>query len=172
MHQYMRAMPLQCLRNVPVPLDLPMRSLPARTLAHSSVCGAGSSSSQHRPADVLSDMPNLTKSSDEDEKASEAQLNTSAPPDRLAQAWQWFVDLRPQQKLYLIVALCIATWLAPDLINFGIVGVERMIVGSLMTIEEAVAFVFRRGALALAALGLLVFAAVGVQFFVLDGRKN
>lgn len=117
-------------------------------------------------------MPNLTKSSDEDEKASEAQLNTLAPPDRLAQAWQWFVDLRPQQKLYLIVALCIATWLAPDLINFGIVGVERMIVGSLMTIEEAIAFVFRRGALALAALGLLVFAAVGVQFFVLDGKKK
>lgn len=141
---------------------------------HVYAAHAGGGSIDDRAADYLSDVPNISRSSDEDAeiKPSSAELSSSAPPDRLRQVWDWFAGLRAQQKVYLIAALWIVAWLLPNLVQFGVVGVERMLVGVLIGMEEAVVFVFRRGALALAALGLLVFAAVGVQYFVLDNKQQ
>jgi hypothetical protein len=126
-----------------------------------------------RAADILVDRP---ASSGDDDSDFEPVLPSTPPdlqpPDRLGDMWRWFLGLRAAQKLYVVSIAGAVLWLLPNILSLGFVGVERVLVGALIALEEAIVFVLHRFASLGLIAGVAVLALVGVYLFVLDRKST
>ena len=134
------------------------------TILVSHVCGHA-----ERPADILTDRPATSPEDDPHFKSAQPTLQR-APPDRVSEAWQWFRNLRRQQQAYVVLLLGFVLLFLPTVASIGFVGVERVLVGTIIALEEAVTFAFRRIASFGLVVGILALLATGMYVFV--GNKS
>lgn len=124
-----------------------------------------------RPADLLGDR---SASSANEDSAFEPIVpsQVAQPPDRISNMWHRFRAMRTGQQAYLACGALVLLWLTPALLQFGMVGVERAVVGGLLAIEELLLLAVRKLA-ALGAWALLAMAVVaGVYVFVGDRDRD
>jgi hypothetical protein len=108
-----------------------------------------------------------------DEKISSrpwSNVQSESPADNLP--LRWFVGLQPQQKLYVVGCSIILVLLVPKIVVLGFVGVERLLVGIIIAIEEALLATFQRLAGVLAGLAAVGILGTGVYVFFLGNYKR
>ena len=93
-------------------------------------------------------------------------------PNRIAQLWLWTQGLNWQKKVYVALVTLITVWLVPKLFSFGLVGVERMIMGALIAVEGVIVLAFQSLAAYGVSAGVLVLIGYGVYAFFIAQDKR
>jgi hypothetical protein len=122
-----------------------------------------------RPADILADLP---APSPQVENQLPSPKSGHDPPDRLGQLWRWFAKLSLTKKAYLVSVVALVAWLLPNVLSIGLVGVERLLVGGIVLVEEAIVVSIRALGLYGLFAGMLVVVAYGVYTFYFDKKER